>query len=110
MDRLQETNQMFAKLKKDKPKELSSFINFSQIAKSNGAIDAKNKELILVALGISSQCSWCIAMHIEGAVKAGATKEEILDAAMLAVVMGGGPKLMYMNIVYEELDKYFNNN
>jgi len=108
MDRMQETNQMFSKLKKDKPKELSSFINFSQTVKADGVIDTKHKELILVALGVSSQCSWCIAMHIEGAVKAGATKEEILDACMLAVVMGGGPKLMYMNVVYEELDKYFN--
>jgi alkylhydroperoxidase/carboxymuconolactone decarboxylase family protein YurZ len=48
-----------------------------------------------------------IAKHIDGAVMAGATKEEILDACMLAVIMGGGPKLMYMNIVYEELEKYF---
>jgi len=107
MDRMQEINQMFGKLKKDKPKELSSFINFSQTVKTDGAIDAKHKELILVALGVSNQCSWCIAIHIEGAVKAGATKEEILNACMLAVVMGGGPKLMFMNIVYDELEKYF---
>ncbi len=31
----------------------------------------------------------------------------MLEAAMMAVVMGGGPKLMYMEILYEELDKYF---
>ena len=107
MGRMKETNEMFGRLKDDMPKELSGFINFSQVTKSDGAIDKKHKELILVALGVSSQCSWCISMHIEGAVKFGATKEEILDACMLAVVMGGGPKLMYMNVVYEELDKYF---
>ena len=107
MSRMQETNKMFGKLKNDMPKELSGFINFSQISKADGAIDKKNKELILVALGVNSQCAWCIAMHIEGAVKFGATKEEILDACMLAVVMGGGPKLMYMNVVYEELEKHF---
>jgi len=107
MDRMQQTNEMFKKLKNDMPKELSSFINFSQITKASGAIDKKNKELILVSLGVLSQCSWCISMHIEGAVKAGASKDEILEASMMAVVMGGGPKLMYMNIVYEELDKYF---
>lgn len=107
MGRMQETNKMFSKLKNDMPKELSGFINFSQVTKQDGAIDKKNKELILVALGVCSQCSWCISMHIEGAVKFGASKEEILDACMLAVVMGGGPKLMYMNVVYEELSKYF---
>lgn len=107
MGRMKETNEMFGRLKNDMPKELSGFINFSQVAKSGGAIDKKHKELILMALSVSSQCSWCISMHIEGAVKFGASKEEILDACMLAVVMGGGPKLMYMNVVYEELDKYF---
>jgi len=107
MGRMKETNEMFGRLKKDMPKELSGFINFSQVTKSDGAIDKKYKELILVALGVSSQCSWCISMHIESAVKFGATKEEILNACMLAVVMGGGPKLMYMNVVYEELDKHF---
>lgn len=107
MGRMKETNEMFGRLKNDMPKELSGFINFSQVTKSDGAINKKNKELILVALGVSSQCSWCISMHIEGAVKFGATKEEILDACMLAVVMGGGPKLMHMNVVYEELDKHF---
>lgn len=107
MGRMKETNEMFGKLKKDMPKELSGFISFSQVTKADGAIDNKHKELILVALGVCSQCAWCISMHIEGAVKFGASKKEILDACMLAVVMGGGPKLMYMNIVYEELNKHF---
>ncbi|MFZ2889359.1 carboxymuconolactone decarboxylase family protein [Sulfuricurvum sp.] len=106
MDRLQQTNEMFGKLKVDMPKEIAAFINFSQANKQDGQISKKYKELILVALGISSQCNWCIAMHVKGAIDAGCSKEEILEAAMLAVVMGGGPKLMYMSVLYEELEKY----
>jgi alkylhydroperoxidase/carboxymuconolactone decarboxylase family protein YurZ len=45
------------------------------------------------------QCAWCIAVPVKGCVDQSATKEEILEAAMLAVVMGGGPKLMYIKIV-----------
>jgi AhpD family alkylhydroperoxidase len=105
MDRMQQTNEMFGKLKQDLPKELSGFINFSQSTKADGALDKKNKELVLVALGVSSQCSWCIAMHVKGAIEAGCSRAEIIEAAMLAVVMGGGPKLMYMNVLYEELEK-----
>ncbi len=108
MDKIEQSNKMFSRLKRDMPSQLSSFMGFNQKVKNSDTIDTKHKELILVSLSVSTQCAWCIAMHIEGAVKAGATKEEILEAAMLAVVMGGGPKLMYMNIVYEELDKYFN--
>ena len=48
MGRMKETNEMFGRLKDDMPKELSGFINFSQITKSDGAIDKKHKELICV--------------------------------------------------------------
>ena len=105
MDRMEQTNEMFGKLLKDLPNELSGFINFSQGAKNDGALNKKSKDLVLVALAISSQCSWCIAMHVKGAVDSGCTREELIEAAMLAVVMGGGPKLMYMNVLYEELEK-----
>ena len=105
--RLENANKLFEKLKKDMPDQLNKFLNFSNSVKLSDAIDNKVKELILVALGVNSQCDWCIAIHIQNAVKAGATKEEILEAAMLAVLMGGGPKLMYLNVVYEELEKYF---
>ncbi len=61
----------------------------------------------MLALGVAFQCTWCIAMHVKGCFDTGSSKEEILDAAMMAVVMGGGPKLMYIEVVYEELDKYY---
>ena len=69
--------------------------------------DGKNKSLIGVALAISSQCTWCIATHVKTAVDAGASKAEIVDAAMMAVMMGGGPKLMYLTVLYEELANHF---
>ena len=99
MDRLKEISKIFDKLKRDKPKELTGFVNFSQLVMQNTTLDSKHISLILLALSINNQCPLCIAKHIDGAVMAGATKEEILDACMLAVIMGGGPKLMYMNIV-----------
>ena len=103
MGRMTETNEMFGRLKNDMPKELSGFINFSQVTKSDGAIDKKHKELILVALGVSSQCSWCISMHIEGAVKFGATKEEILDACKVIALKSKLGKLIPNQITEEDL-------
>jgi len=107
MENLQEVERLFKNLKKDLPKEVSAFVNFGQIAKQNGVIDKKHKSLILVALAVASQCDLCIAVHIRNAVDDGASKEEILEAAMLSVVMGGGPSLMKMNIVYNELAEHF---
>lgn len=107
MDRLQQTGAMMGRLMTDMPAQLKSFGGFVKCAETPGALDEKTKHLMLLSLGVAFQCSWCIAMHTKGCVDAGSTKEEILEAAMMAVVMGGGPKLMYMQVVYEELDKYF---
>lgn len=107
MERLQQTGQMMGRLMKDMPEQIKEFAAFVKLAEKEGAINEKSKHLILVSLAVAFQCSWCIAIHTKGCVDAKATKEEILEAAMMAVVMGGGPKLMYMEVLYEELDKYF---
>lgn len=107
MDRLQEAQGMMGRLMGDLPDELKSFAGFVKIAEKQGALDEKTKHLTLISLAVAFQCTWCIAIHTKGCVDAGATKDEILEAAMMAVVMGGGPKLMYMEVLYEELDKYF---
>ena len=69
-------------------------------------MEVKQVELINVALAISAQCEWCIALHVKGAVDAGATKEEILEAAMQAVLMHGGPALMYMILVENAIEEF----
>ena len=107
MERLQETGSLMGRLMKDMPDQVKQFAGFVKIAEADGAIDEKTKHLMLLSLGVAFQCSWCIAIHVKGCVDQGCSKEEILEAAMMAVVMGGGPKLMYLEVVYEELDKYF---
>ncbi len=107
MDRLEQINQSLAQLMKDLPEDLKSFSNFIQVAEAEGSLESKTKHLILLALGMEAQCEWCIALHTKDAVAAGASKQEILEAAMMSVVMGGGPKLMHFEVLYEELKKYF---
>jgi len=107
MDRISEAGNIMSKVANDTPQMFNSFMQFNDTVKQSNVIDMKHKELILVALALYSQCEWCIGVHIAGAIEAGATKQEILESCMLCVVMGGGPKLMHMGLVYEELDKYF---
>lgn len=107
MERLQETGLMMGRLMKDMPDQLKQFGGFVKLAEADGALEEKTKHLMLLSLGVAFQCTWCIAVHVKGCVEHKATKEEILESAMMAVVMGGGPKLMYIEVVYEELDKYF---
>ena len=101
---MDEINAFFNELKKDFPKELSQFAHFSSTSKIDGAISKKNKELILVSLSVVKQCDSCIKIHVEDAKKAGASDREILEASMLAVVIGGGSALMYVKKVYESIN------
>ncbi len=60
-----------------------------------GALDTKAKELISVAMSAYNRCEYCIVFHVHKALEAGATREEIYDAAMVAVAFGGGPSMAY---------------
>lgn len=60
-----------------------------------GKLDVKMKELISVAIGVYNRCEYCIVFHTYKALEAGATREEIMEAAMVSVAFGGGPTMAY---------------
>ena len=77
---------------------------FAKIMKA-GALDVKQKELIALALGVASRCKPCIILHVQKSLKAGATREEILEAAAVTVMMGGGPAFTHIPVVLAALDE-----
>ena len=58
----------------------------------------------MVSLSLQSKCEMCISMNTSAAIEAGATKKEILEAAMLSVAMGGGPIMTYIKFVLSEFE------
>jgi len=62
-------------------------------------------EKLSSALPAAVRCSRCLRHHLEMAVNAGATKEEILEAVSVGVVMGGGPAISYALEVIELLEE-----
>jgi len=60
-----------------------------------GALSAKTKELMALAIGISKQCVDCIAFHVKASIEAGATRAEIEETVGVCMLMGGGPAYMY---------------
>jgi AhpD family alkylhydroperoxidase len=60
-----------------------------------GALDARTKELIALAIAVSKECDGCIASHARGAVRTGATPEEVAEALGVAIAMNGGPGTVY---------------
>lgn len=63
----------------------------SGAAFADGALDAKIKELIALAIAVAKQCDGCIASHARGAARRGATEAEVAEALGVAIVMNGGP-------------------
>lgn len=96
----------FAEFRKLSPDELKEFADFLNLIESPGKLDSKQKELIALGIGITSHCRWCIAYHVKKAIDAGATKEELIEAAWVAVLMGGGPALMYAQYVLKCIKDY----
>ncbi len=72
-------------------------------ATAEGGLSTKHKELIALAIGVAVRCEACIYTHVEKCLKAGATPREVLDAAGVAVMMGGGPAYTSVPVVAEAL-------
>ncbi len=72
------------------PQLMKAFWAFDQAAYAGGAIPVRYKELIAVAVALTTQCPYCIDIHSGNARKAGATDAELTEAAMVAAALRAG--------------------
>ena len=64
-------------------------------ATAGKVLDAKTRELIAIAVAVTTRCDGCIAVHTQAAKDAGASKEEIMEALTVAVALNAGAALVY---------------
>mgnify|MGYP001766402125 CR=1 FL=1 len=62
---------------------------------TDGALGAKHKELVALAIAVTQRCSGCIGFHVKALVQLGCTRAELEEMLSVCVYMGGGPALMY---------------
>ena len=105
-DRLKKFEKNSALLTSEQPALMEAFWNVHKIATTAGALDTKTKELIALAISVAVHCDDCIAHHVNDALVAGATKEDISDALGVAVLMGGGASVVYATHALEALDEF----
>jgi AhpD family alkylhydroperoxidase len=72
------------------PKQMEAFEAFSKAAFADGALPAKIKQIIAVAVAHVTQCPYCIDGHTKAAMRAGATSEELMEAIWVAAEMRAG--------------------
>ncbi|SFB40454.1 carboxymuconolactone decarboxylase family protein [Algoriphagus aquimarinus] len=80
-----------AELLNSAPKESEAFMNLKHTAeRKDGAIPVKYRELMSIAVALTTQCAYCMESHIQNAKKAGATKEEIAETVFIASAIRAG--------------------
>src|SRR5262245_19180914 len=72
------------------PEVMKAFWAFDKAAVADGAIPVKYKELNAVAVALTTQCPYCIAIHCGNARTAGATDAELTEAALVAASLRAG--------------------
>jgi len=88
-------NAKIAILKDGLPDTMAAFGDVGKATYRDGALAAKTKELIALAIGITDRCDGCVAFHARAALRRGANREEVLETIGVAIQMGGGPSMVY---------------
>jgi AhpD family alkylhydroperoxidase len=83
------------KIRRTIPDTMAGFSQLAQNASKDGALSAKTKEMIAVAIAIATRCDGCIGYHVEALVKLGCSFEEFNEVLGMTIYLGGGPSLMY---------------
>jgi len=73
------------------PDDFSAWIGLEKsIGRDNGTIPRKYRELIAIAVAVTSQCPYCIEAHSKAAHSAGATRQEVVEASLIAAAVRAG--------------------
>ena len=73
------------------PAEFSAFVDFDKtVGRDGGAIPRKYRELIAIAVACTTQCPYCLDVHTRAAKRAGATRQEVTEASLLAAALRAG--------------------
>lgn len=103
---LEQTNQEMAGYGEGSPGLMGAFMKLHHAGSKEGALAAKHKELIAIGISIHAKCEGCIVSHMDSALKAGATQQEIIEAIDVAVYMGGGPCVVYGSKAFAALKEF----
>jgi len=79
---------------------MKAFWAFDKAAFAEGALSAQQKQIIAVAVALTTQCPYCIAIHTKAARDAGATNEQLSEAALVAAAIRAGGAITHATHVF----------
>jgi AhpD family alkylhydroperoxidase len=72
------------------PEVMAAFQAYDKAALADGAIPKKYKELMAIAVALTTQCAYCIEIHRQAAIKAGVTEQEFAEVVLLTAALRAG--------------------
>ena len=96
----------FGALNRDIPDVRNAFTDLQKSVHQDGALSAKVKEMMCIVASILKPCEKCMVFHTKQALGLGATRDEIMEAASVAIVMGGGPAVSHIGTIQDCLDAW----
>ena len=89
------------KLDENAPDAMKAFWAFDKLAFQPGAIDALHKQLMALAVALTTQCPYCLEIHRKAAVDAGATEQMIAETSVVAAAMRAGAAVTHSTHLFK---------
>lgn len=88
------------------PEVYEGYRALHQASMGDGALPARVKELIALAIAVTRECDGCVAAHARGAARRGATSQEVAEAMGVAILMNGGPGTVWGPRAYQAFAEF----
>jgi AhpD family alkylhydroperoxidase len=105
-DELKNIARPTAELRERLPEVYEGFTTTYRAVYRDDALPGATKELLAVAIAISQGCVGCIASHVRGAVRKGATEAEFVEMIGVTIQMGGGPASVYAPVAWDAFKEF----
>ena len=104
--KIMEINKSRDVFRKASPKLTDAFKTLrAEACNDQGVLDYKTKELIAVAVAVARKCEPCILSHLDVALKSGITREELVEALNISILLCGGPGFAYASSTLKSYDE-----
>src|SRR5215470_20014918 len=88
------------------PDVYAGYAQLHNAAMGDGALTARTKELIALAIAVTQECDGCVVAHARGAARRGATAQEVAETMGVAILMNGGPGTVWGPRAYAAFEEF----
>ena len=89
------------KIGKLSPEAMTAFWAYDKAALADGAIPKRYKELMAIAVALTTQCAYCIELHRQAAMKAGVSEQELAEAVHVTAALRAGAAITHGTHLFE---------